>query len=144
MIRATGVVVGLGSLTAPYFQGSVTTNTKEVAHSVMDIGMAILAGVGMEIDFVAFMMLVLATLLLVGSFVSIFHHSGGYIILLGGMTVVFIAMGSTGSFRAIWGELGYGLYLMLFAAFVIISSVLVDTTDVYESGSDWAYTTIVK
>lgn len=144
MIRATGVVVGLASLAAPYFEAPIATNPTETAHSVMEIAIAFVSGMELEINFMAFMMIVLATLLLVGAFVSVFHHSGGYIMLLGGMTAIFMAMASMGSFEAVWEELGYGLYLMLFAAFVIISSSLVDTTHVYDKGSDWAYTTIVR
>jgi len=144
MIRATGVIVGLGSLAAPYFEAPIATDTGQTAHSVMEIGLTFISGMEMEINFIAFMMVVLATLLLVGAFISIFHHSGGYVMLLGGMTAVFMAMASIGSFEALWEEVGYGLYLMLFAAFVIISSALVDTSHVYDKGSDWAHTTLVK
>jgi len=144
MIRATGVVVGLGSLAAPYFEAPIATDPRQTAHSVMEIGLAFVSGMEMEVNFMAFMMVVIATLLLVGAFISVFHHSGGYVMLLGGMTAVFMAMASMGSFEALWEEVGYGLYLMLFAAFVIISSALVDTSHVYDKGSDWAYTTLVR
>lgn len=134
LIRAVGVGVGLASLITPYFRSPVTPGAAETAESVIDVIATAAAGVEAHISFVV---LVLVVVVLAGSFLSVFHHVGGYVMLLGGMTTVFILMERTGSFDAVTREVGYGIYLMLFAAFIIISSSLSDTTDVFDSDTDW-------
>jgi len=135
LIRAAGVGVSLASLVTPYFRSPVTPGATETAESVVDVLAAAAAGVEAHISFVV---LVLVVVVLAGSFLAVFHHAGGYVMLLGGMTTVFILMERSGSFGVVTTEVGYGIYLMLFAAFIIISSSLSDTTDAFDSESDWA------
>ncbi|MFP4175475.1 MAG: hypothetical protein ACLFSW_06850 [Halobacteriales archaeon] len=134
LIRAVGVGVGLASLVTPYFRSPVTPGAAETAESVVDVLATAAAGVEAHISFVV---LILVVVVLAGSFLAVFHHAGGYVMLLGGMTTVFILMERAGSFDAVTQEVGYGIYLMLFAAFIIISSSLSDTTDVFDSDTDW-------
>lgn len=135
LIRAVGVGVGLASLVTPYFRSPITPGATETAESVVDVLATAAAGVEAHISFVV---LVLVVVVLAGSFLAVFHHSGGYVMLLGGMTTVFILMERSGSFDAVTREVGYGIYLMLFAAFIIISSSLSDTTDAFNSDTDWS------
>ena len=134
LIRAAGVGVGLASLITPYFRTPVTPGATETAESVVDVLATAAAGVEAHISFVV---LVLVVVLLAGSFLSVFHHAGGYVMLLGGMTTVFILLQRSGSFDAVTREVGYGIYLMLCAAFIIISSSLSDTTDAFDADTDW-------
>jgi hypothetical protein len=134
LIRAVGVGVGLASLITPYFRTPVTPGATETAESVVDVLATAAAGVEAHISFIV---LVLVVVVLAGSFLAVFHHAGGYVMLLGGMTTVFILMERSGSFDAVRAEVGYGVYLMLFAAFIIISSSLSDTTDAFDSDTDW-------
>ena len=132
LIRAAGVGVGLASLITPYFRTPVTPGATETAESVVDV----LATAGVEAH-ISFVVLVLVVVVLAGSFLSVFHHAGGYVMLLGGMTTVFILLQRSGSFDAVTREVGYGIYLMLCAAFIIISSSLSDTTDAFDADTDW-------
>lgn len=140
LIRAAGVGVGLASLATPYFRSPVASDAAATAGSVIDVVTSAAAGVEANISFVV---LVLVVVLLAGSFLAVFHHAGGYVMLLGSMTIVFIAMQRFGSLEVVTSELGYGLYLMLFAAFIIISSSFSDTTDAFDSGSDWSSNLLV-
>jgi hypothetical protein len=135
IIRAVGVGIGLASLATPYFRSPLTPEAAETAQSAVDVVLTAAEGVETSISFVLIILVVVA---LAGSFLSVFHHAGGYVMLLGSMTFVFISMHKLGSLELVTHELGYGLYLMLFAAFVIISSSLSDTTDVFDKGSDWS------
>ena len=132
LIRSAGVGVGLASLITPYFRTPVTPGATETAESVVDV----LAKAGVEAH-ISFVVLVLVVVVLAGSFLSVFHHAGGYVMLLGGMTTVFILLQRSGSFDAVTREVGYGIYLMLCAAFIIISSSLSDTTDAFDADTDW-------
>lgn len=134
LIRAVGVGVGLGSLVTPYFRSPITPGATETAESVIDVLTTAAAGVETHISFIV---LILVVVVLAGSFLAVFHHAGGYVMLLGGMTTVFILMERSGSFDAVTREAGYGIYLMLCAAFIIISSSLSDTTDAFDSDTDW-------
>ncbi len=134
MIRAVGVGVGLASLATPYFRSPVV-GANEAAQSVVDIVVSASAGVETSVSLVV---LILVVVVFAGSFLSVFHHMGGYVMLLGGMTMVFILMQQTGNLEAVTRELGYGLYLMLLAAFIIISSALSDTSGSFDSDSDWS------
>jgi hypothetical protein len=135
LIRAVGVGVGLASLITPYFRTPITPGATETAESVIDVLATAAAGVEAHISFIV---LILVVVVLAGSFLAVFHHAGGYVMLLGGMTTVFILMQRSGSFDAITREAGYGIYLMLCAAFIIISSSLSDTTDAFDSDTDWS------
>jgi hypothetical protein len=134
LIRAVGVGVGLASLITPYFRTPITPGATETAESVVDVLATAAAGVEAHISFVV---LILVVVVLAGSFLAVFHHAGGYVMLLGGMTTVFILVERSDSFGAVTTEVGYGVYLMLFAAFIIISSSLSDTTDAFDSDTDW-------
>jgi hypothetical protein len=141
LIRAVGVGVGLASLVTPYFRSPITPGAAETAESVVDVMVTAAAGVEAHISFIV---LLLVVVVLAGSFLAVFHHAGGYVMLLGGMTTVFILMERSGGFDAVTREVGYGVYLMLFAAFIIISSSLSDTTDAFDSNSDWSRLIVLK
>ena len=134
LIRAFGVGVGLASLVTPYFQTPVTPEASETAESVVDVLAAAASGVEAHMSLIV---LILVVVVLAGSFLAVFHHAGGYVMLLGGMTTVFVLMERSGSFEVVASEVGYGVYLMLFAAFIIISSSLSDTTDAFDTDTDW-------
>jgi hypothetical protein len=134
MVRIIGVVIALISLGTPYVRTPLAPSTAGETSLIAFLS-SLQAGAALE---GAFILLVLMAIVIAGAFISLFHHVGGYVMLLGSMTFVFMTIRMLGSITQFQRGIHFGLYLSIFAAFVIISSSLIDPTTGLDADSDWA------
>ena len=134
MVRIIGVVIALLSLGTPYVRTPLAPGTGGETSLVAFLS-ELQAGAPIEGGFI---LLVLMAIVIAGAFISLFHHVGGYVMLLGSMTFVFMTIRMLGSITQFQRGMHFGLYLSIFAAFVIISSSLIDPTTGLDADSDWA------
>lgn len=137
IIRFTGVTVALLSLVLPYFSQPVSTQLRGLNMSFVEMLAAAQSGVDVEISY---LFVLLVGVVIVGAFISIFHHFGGYIMLLASSSVVFVAFADIGSIQAMPYHVEGGLVLMVLAALIIISSALSTPDTGFSEGSDWITT----
>lgn len=132
VVRIVGVVIALISLGTPYARTPLAPTANGA--TLVDFLTSLQAG-GLQGGFI---LLMLMAIVVAGAFISLFHHVGGYVMLLGSMTFVFMTLNMLGSIEQFQQELHLGLYLSIFAAFVIISSSLISPETGLDSDSDWA------
>ncbi|MDY7083211.1 MAG: hypothetical protein SXQ77_12600, partial [Halobacteria archaeon] len=119
----------------PYINTPVFAGSSGANHSLIDMVQALMAGAQVEVSFI---LVLLMSIVVAGAFISLFHHVGGYIILLGGMSFMFMALKAIGSFQGLQSQAEIGLYVALFAAILIISSSLSRPETGIRSDSDWS------
>ncbi len=141
LIRMTGVSIALLSLIMPYYNQPVSGDMQGLSMSFMEMLAAAYAGMSVEISY---LFVLLVSVVVIGAFVSIFHHFGGYIMLLASMTVVFVGMSGVGSIGAMQYQVEAGLVLMVLAALVVISSALSRPNTGFGEDSDWAMASLVS
>ncbi|MFP4632261.1 MAG: hypothetical protein ACLFMT_02335 [Halobacteriales archaeon] len=141
LIRFTGVAIALLSLITPYYREPVTTEMQGLSVSFMELVAATYSTGSVE---VSYLFVALVSVVLVGSFVSIFHHAGGYIMLLGSMTVLFVGMMTLGSLEGLVQHVEAGIVLMVLAALVVVSSRLSHPDTGFREGSDWVMSSVVR
>ncbi len=133
ILRLIGVGVALFSLTLPYTKTGFGTgpNTEAVT---LEIIQSFYTGITTEISLV---LLTLVAVIIAGAFISIFHHVGGYMILLASSTFAVISFYTTKNLNQFANDFESGLLLVLFASIIIILSSLIKPKAGLDHSSDW-------
>ncbi len=138
-VRIVGVLVALASLGLPYLRvpipESPDAEIDRVAISFLEIAYHTAMGTGIEVEVTV---LLFSMVVLAGAFVAVFHHFGGYLILFGGMGLVFVLMEllDMGPLELVLTEFEPGVWVALAGSVVIVaSSFLKYSTDSGASAS---------
>ncbi|MDY6779057.1 MAG: hypothetical protein SV760_00610 [Halobacteria archaeon] len=137
VIRLFGAFVGLGSLLTPYIKIPITAGDTGTAYTFIEMLQAIQSGQSIQGSLV---LLIFMGVVIAGSFLGIFHHLGGYIMLFGTMAFTFVVMRTVGSglVDVLRNEFKIGLYVAVGASLIIIASSFVKPDADIDSDSDWS------
>lgn len=124
-VRLVGVVVALASLALPYLRVPIPSSPNRqidrTAVSFAEVVYTTVAGSGVEIEVA---LLMFSMVVLAGAFVAVFHHFGGYLIMFGGMGLVFVLMEllQMGPLELVLAEFQPGVWVALAGGVLIIAS----------------------
>lgn len=124
-VRLVGVLIALASLGLPYLRVPIPSSPNQqiernaVSFAEVVYQTATGSGVEVEVALLLFSMVVLA-----GAFVAVFHHFGGYLIMFGGMGLVFVLMEllQKNALDLVLSEFQPGVWVALAGGVLIISS----------------------
>lgn len=124
-VRLVGVVVALASLALPYLQVPIPESPGQMVErtpvSFAQVVYATVAGNGVEVEVA---LLLFSMVVIAGAFVAVFHHFGGYLILFGGMGLVFVLIEllQMSALELVIQEFQPGVWVALAGGLLIIAS----------------------
>ncbi|MDZ7687679.1 MAG: hypothetical protein U5J64_02975 [Halobacteriales archaeon] len=130
-VRLLGAAVVLGSLLLPYAYTPLEAGAQRTGYSFVGLIRALYSGVQVADGF---MILALMSVVVIGGFIALLHHFGGYLILLGTAGFGYFVMDTMGieATQVIVSEFQIGVYVAIVGSLIIISSSLM-TYDVAET-----------
>ncbi len=124
-VRLVGVLLALASLGLPYLRVPIPESPNQqierTAVSFAEVVYQTAAGSGVEVEVA---LLLFSMVVLAGAFVAVFHHFGGYLIMFGGMGLVFVLMEllQMGPLELVLAEFQPGVWVALAGGVLIIAS----------------------
>lgn len=128
LLRVGGGFLGLASLLLPYIKIPLSPTSERTAYSLPELLGLLQEGAEIEGGFI---LLLFMGVVVAGSFISFFHHAGGYVMLLGSMAFTFVTIQALQSdlLNVATQEFQAGLYIAVLASLIIISSSLIRTSE---------------